>query len=316
MLGSPYDVRTDVVIDDVELTQWNGQWTQNYDQQSYGYLRDKFVYTSAWVTEEEGRKAVRLQPTRGKRDSSGNPLPISLRSPMLRGLGLINFKWRNADSRAKLLVQVNERVTAANIKALTESTSIGEQSSSWETVATLDFSDPHSDLGPTGSKTVNLNRRYHGKEYGEDYYYCLVRVVVANDVVEAALGSTVKRNTPEYGQVEIYEAYAWDLPEYDVNSWSGWNFRTAGWNGADPDAWANLADGLRGLSGLLNNTLDPDTLADREKSHYALKSPGIQSPAFRTNCIGAVSFRARLYDKGDIDRSGHAAVVTVYGTSQ
>ena len=316
MLGSPYDVRTDVVIDDVELTQWNGQWTQNYDQQSYGYLRDKFVYTSAWVTEEGGRKAVRLQPTRGKRDSSGNPLPISLRSPMLRGLGLINFKWRNADSHAKLLVQVNERVTAANIKALTESASIGEQSSSWETVATLDFSDPHSDLGPTGSKTVNLNRRYHGKEYGEDYYYCLVRVVVANDVAEAALGSAVKRNTPEYGQVEIYEAYAWDLPEYDVNSWSGWNFRTAGWNGADPDAWANLADGLRGLSGLLNNTLDPDTLADREKSHYALKSPGIQSPAFRTNCIGAVSFRARLYDKGDIDRSGHAAVVTVYGTSQ
>ena len=308
-VGTMDDVRTDIVVNEVELSQWNGQWTPNYNRQDAHYLKDEFVYTAAWVKEDAaGMKSVLLQPSRATRKSNGDLNPVSLRSPMMRGLGLLHFRWRNADSRAKLKVQVNEIATEGNIVGLTESMSDGGQApSSWETIREIEFGNRAE-----GSMTIPINRRYHGQDDGRDYYFGLIRLVVDEEVEKSALAEGRPVNDDRYGQVEIVEAYAWDLPEYDKHSWTGWNFRAAGWNGAAPDEFANLTDGLRGLSGLLNNTLDPATLADREKSHYQQNPPHVQSPVFRTNCVGAVTFKARLYETGDL--LDHPAVVSVYGT--
>lgn len=311
VLGDANDPRTDVVINGVEITQWNGQWTEHYNTwEVYRYLREKFVYTSAWMLDDDDAgRVLRLQPSRAVSATT----PVSLRSPMLRGIGLLHFKWRNADPRAKLKVQINELVTDNNIVALTETTAEGGQSSAaWETIEELDFSQ----LPARGHRTIQINRRYNGKDNGIDYYKGMVRLVVDPAVTVEALSGDRPRTDDSYGAVEITEAYAWDLPEYDRESWSGWNFRTAGWDGADPDTFANLADGFRGLSGLLNNTLDESTLASREKTHYQDRLPNVQSPTFRTNCVGAVSFRARLYNPDDLINAGYPAVVTVYGTRQ
>ena len=313
-LGKPDDVRADVVLDDIELTQWNGQWTEHWDDGAapWNYLTNSFVYTSAWIVEDgRGMKAVKLQPTRARNDST----PVSLRSSLLRGLGLIHFKWRNADPNAKIRVQYKENVPVNDIVAATETLASGatEEGNGWVDLETI----PVGELGASGSHTSYINHRYNGKDdYGKDYKFGLIRIVIDKEVEAEAVKAERRRNDPEYGAVEITEAFARDLPEFDRFSWSGWNFRTAGWDGANPDPeFANFTDGFRGLSGLLNNTLDESTLADRETDHYRKKMPGIQSPVFLTNCIGAVSFRARLYGKDDLFNAGYAAVVTVLGTS-
>ena len=308
--GKPDDVRADVTLDNITLTQWNGQWTKGYDSSSLHYLTNAFVYTSAWITGNEwGAKMVKLQPTRARNAST----PVSLRSSLLRGLGLFHFKWRWADPNARVRVQIKENVTEGSIVGATETLESGatEEGNGWVDFETI----PVGESPEGGSWTSYINRRYHGQENGKDYYFCLVRVVIDRDVEAAALSNEHPRNDPEYGAVEISEAFAVDLPEYDKHSWSGWNFRTAGWNGDGSDEFGNLTDGFRGLSGLLNNTLDENTLADREKGHYNQRMPGVQSPTFLTNCIAAVSFRARLYGPSDIADYGHCAVVTVLGTS-
>ena len=316
-LGGPDDVRVDVVLDDLELTQWNGQWTEKYDAnyEPWFNLTNSFVYTSAWIVEgADGSKAVKLQPTRARKDTkTGAYVPVSLRSSLLRGLGLVHFKWRNADPHAKLRVQYKENVSLYSIVNATDTlaSDVKETGDGWVDCETI----PVGEIGRSGSKSVYINRRY-GKTGGDyNYLFGLIRIVVDEDVEVEAATPDRRRNDPEYGSVEITEAFAWDLPEYDKHSWSGWNFRTAGWNGADPDPYANIEDGFRGLSALLNNTLDEDSLADREKGHYNQRLPGIQSPTFFTNCVGAISFRARLYDKDDLVNAGYPAVVTVYGTS-
>ena len=300
------DARTDIVVDDVSLTQWNGQWTPNWDETRapwYG-LTNKFVYTSAWVNEKSGRKSLLLQPARARTSST----PVSLRTPLMRGLGLIHFAWRNADPRAKIRVQYKENVTELSIVGATENLNEGTGTDDWTTFETIEVGA----LGASGSYTSYLNRRYNGKDSrGRDAYFGLIRLVIDRDVEAEAMSR--RRADPNYGAVEITDAFAWDYPEFDKTGWNGWNFRAAGWDGTDPDEFANLKDSFRGLAGLLNNTLDENTLAEREKGHYAERLPSVQSPAFRTNAVGALTFRARLYDAEDLGKTGHGAVVTVYG---
>ena len=308
-VGQPDDVRTDVVIKKVDMTQWNGQWSENFEMSGVNFKTNVFAYTSAWITEDEmGRRVVKLQPTRARNAST----PVSLRSSALRGLGLVHFRWSSAERHAKVRVQYKELATINTIGNATTTLTSGptEVGNGWVDLETI----PVGEEPNGGSRTVLINRRYNGKVGGRDYYFGLIRIVIDAEVEAEAVQR--RRTDPEYGAVEICEAYAWDLPEYDERSWSGWNFRTAGWNGSsDPDSFANLTDGLRGLSAILNNTLDESTLADREKSHYDQRMPGVQSPTFLTNCIGAVSFRARLYGPNDLIDRGSPAVVTVLGTS-
>ena len=309
-VNSGTDARTDVIVNEVSLTQWNGQWTPNWDTEGspwYG-LTNKFVYTSAWVLEKSGRKSVRLQPSRAKDGET----PVSLRSPLMRGLGLVHFTWRDADPRARIRVQYKENATLNNIVNATKTLASGtaEIGDGWVDFETVEVGA----IGASGSKTVSLNRRYAGKDSrGRDYYYGLIRLVIDKDVQEEAISGGRRRTDADYGAVTVTDMFTWDLPEYDASGWNGWNFQAAGWDGTSPDGFANRSDAFRGLAGILNNTLDADTLADREKDHYAERLPSVQSPAFRTNSVGAISFRARLFDADDLAKTGHGAVVTVYG---
>ena len=304
--GEAFDTRTDVVINNARLSQWNGKWTDGSKKDfekstaTWGH-QDDFVFTTGWVVGEEGDKAVRLQPCRAPDSGAGQGgTPVSVRSPLMRGFGLFHFKWRNADPRCRLFLQINRTVTRNYLMAQTEASA---DSTNWETIKTFDFGE----LASSGYRTVYLNERYPAQG--------ALRLVIDPDVQGAAISGGNPSTDPLYGSVEITEAFCWDDPEYDQASWSGFNFRTSGWDGADPDNWANLTDGLRGLSGVLNNTLDEETLFDREKGHYRQRAPSIQSPTFGTNFIGQVEFRARLYGQDDLSSYGHGAVVTVFGTA-
>ena len=298
--GTQDDERIDVVIKEVELTQWAAQTTTGFSTDALGRTNE-FVYTQAWLVPGEGdRRAVRLQPARASNSSQS----VAMRTPALSGLGLVGFSWRNADENAVLHLQfatnASPREFASSCRSWTEAAS---DSANWTTLETLRFTGEGA--SPTsGHKTVPLAVR--APSCGA------FRLVVDRSVVSTARGSAGKAD-PLYGSVEIVDFYAWDLPAYDARSWTGWNFRTAGWADRAPGPFANLRDAWTGLSGLLNNTLDVDTLADKEPVHYALRQPSIQSPTFATNCVGSVEFRARLYDASDPTSKSPHAVVTVYG---
>jgi len=295
--GSASDDRRDVTVRRVALTQWVGESTPGYDDSSaWGYTND-WVYTSAWVLPSEANtsnRVLRLQPTRAADAATA----VSLRSPIMNGFGYIHFDWRNADPRGRLLVQVAAGATRNNLITTTKAS---PDNQAWETLEAIDFSK----VGASGSHTLYVNRRYPATG--------VLRLVVARDVVTAALAENRPRTDVDYGAVELFNVFAWDLPQYDDRSWTGWNFRVEGWDGTNPGPFANLNDGTTGFSGLLNNTLDAKTLATYDFTEYNARLPSVQTPTFGTNCIGAVDFRARLYDGNDFAKAGYPAVLTLYG---
>ena len=301
--GNPSDPRLDVTVDDIVLSNWNGVWTDNY-QDNNGFPSN-FVYTSAWIVQDDdevAQKAVRLQPARAKTDST----PVSLRSAVINGAGLFHFNWRNADAgNVKLLLQKYEYNTASmsgRLRYATEASADSTGAYQWTTIG-----DPILITEASGGKTIFLNERYDGSKS------TVLRLIVDPGVVATARAGT----EPYYGSIEITDSYVWDLPPYDKRSWTGWNFRADGWRDSKDTIWANLTDYRSGLSGLLNNTLDTDTLAEPSRvDAYKGHMPYIQSPTFETNCIGSVEFRARLYDP-EIDAvAGYPALVSVYGAKK
>ena len=306
--------RLDVTVDDVELTQWNGKWTEGYDTRNNNGFPQKFVYTSAWIAQDDDElatKVVRLQPARAKNEDT----PVSLRSPVMEGVGAFHVRWRNADSNAVFWVQ-RYMDNADNVQSgLIRETENGAAAygSAWENVGSLDFTDPASDVygKVSGGKTFFFSNRY------DNISNTVLRVVAATNVIDHVLSGDVSLEYPDYGTIEIVESYAWTLPPYDDRSWSGWNFRADGWAATgDPSLWASLGDATHGMSGLLNNTVDDaSSLADEPPECYSGNKPYIQSPTFNTNCIGSVEFRARLYDPIFDVAAGQPAVVSVYGAT-
>ena len=300
--GGPNDPRVDVTVDDVTLAKWNGEWTPNYNNNTTQGYPTNYVYTSAWIvkdSDEIGQKAVRLQPARAKTDDT----PVSLRSPVLNGAGVFHFDWRNADTANTVLkLQKYEYPTVSirnQLRYATEA-SVNDSTYKWIDIATINITEA------SGGKTFFLNKRYDGENS------VVLRLVADTNVVATARAGT----DPNYGSIEITDSYAWDLPPYDKRSWSGWNFRTQGWSDSKDSMWANLTDYRSGLSGLLNNTIDKNTLAEPHDSFYAGHMPYIQSPTFEVNCIGSVEFKARLYDPDVDGLKGYPALVTIYGAKK
>ncbi len=288
--------RIDIAVDDIELTQWAGMWTDGYDLIESRGLPDEFVYTASWIKRVYDDQSLLLQPARAKSDAE----PVSLRSPIMNGFGVFHFRWRNADPNAKLLLQIDRSATSNNLIARTEAAA---DNANWETIETFDFAN----MAMSGSTNCYPNLRYPIKG--------AMRLIVDREIEKAAIDAA--RTDPDFGSVEIVEAFVQDLPEYDSHSWSGWNFRTAGWtDGLRGDEFANLVDATRGLSGLLNNTLNIGTLYDKKVEYYSEHAPSVVSPTFTTNCIGALEFRARLYNIKDVEAYGHPAAVTVFGATE
>ncbi len=93
------DMRTDVVVDDIEITSWRAANYPNLEATGKYAWSDQWVYMAATV---ESSKACTLQPARGSTKSA-----MGLRSPYLEdGLSMFSFNYVNAHSNCVLWLQV------------------------------------------------------------------------------------------------------------------------------------------------------------------------------------------------------------------
>lgn len=315
--GAMDDARVDVVIDDVSFTQWRGDDYSNSATQPF--FRDvqygsptNFVFTSAWVDGEvfddgeEGEHWAELSPMR-----TLEGVPASIRAPLMDGyegggseiargigLGMFTFAYRNADSNAKLWLQIaTNEVDVTGLKDLTAADPDDER---WTTMAEFDFSQ----LPPNGICSHYL---------GLHDVVGTMRIVVAPDVVTEA-GA---QDRPDYGRIVITQAFCRDEPALDTSCWWGWNLRTSSDLHKPGDAQLmylsdNVADGGPledyGLSVALNNSVYSDTIYEEEAA-YKEHQPFVQTPTFKDAEVGEVILKARRYDV----TKGETARITVYG---
>ena len=299
--GEKGDRSPDVVIDDVAASQWRGE---DYDD-AYSPNRSRFyniaygapsnfVYTAGWVT---GDGAIELSAMR-----TSTSVPASIRSPLMdgyspRGIGLgsISFSYRNADSRARVIVQVaTNGVDVTGLADLTKRVSSG-----WTDVATYDFSAMSAEDRRSGVLSCYLG--LHGVTG-------VMRIVIDPTLVSEAQSRAYNPGwDPAYGSIFITSVSAKDNPVVDTGSWWGWNLRTTD----DASKWllrdATASDAsAAGMSLGLNDSVVDDCRADED---YTKHMPFLQTPVFTEGVIGEVSFKARKYSASD-----PPATVAIYGT--
>lgn len=305
--GSP-----DVVVDNLYADQWRGEDyddADNPDRTGVFYFEvdygapTNFVYTTAWI-DSDG--AAEISPMRTTVDR-----PSGIRAPLMdgernnstdgsvRGLGLgqFSFTYRDADRRARLIVQVwTNDVSRTRLSSRTESTS----SEYWSDVKVYDFSTMTEDERKGGLISCYVGQ--HGIKG-------VMRVIVDPTLVEEAQDPTVNQeNDPNYGRIFITSAGAKDNPVLDSGSWWGWNLRTT-----DDPKRQMLSDGSYdprtwGQSFALNNSVEAGI---RIGDVYDTHKPFLQTPILTRGSIGEITFKARKYDAGDA-----APSVAVYGMTE
>ena len=313
---------TDVTVWQVTQTGWSGENIPNMT----GLARD-FIYTQARVFDEvttgSGNTKVTnryccLQPARVKPEK-----PLSIRSPLLKGLGMIGFSYKDVKPGAEVWVQIATNNVSARLSGtggynesiLSMEPGGDEPVGTWVTVRKYPYDELQSDTGKT--YYIGLHDRIDMPLEGA------IRIFVPTNVCTAAAANAKK--DPDWGSITITDIYVHDEPALDTKSWMGWNLRTIG-DPADsekrmflPDLTAaSTGDELGvGLSAGLNNSYKNDIVGD--PSLYDKMNPTIQSPTFGRYVtakgsgqatIGQVRFRARLYGDGST-----SAKVTLYGSA-
>ena len=283
-----------VVIDEASLRQWRGDsyntddnednWkTRLFANRTYGSPTN-FVFTTAWIAGDDG--PIEFAPLRTSLDRV-----MSVRSPLMDGystrgigLGAFSFRYSNADSHARLLVQINTNgVDSTSLADVTERVESG-----WETVKTVTFCDFSDEELADGLISCYLG--LHGVTG-------VMRVIMDPTLITEANDAEINPGRdPSYGRVYITAVAAKDNPRLDSGSWWGWNLRTT-----DEAARQLLKDGdrdprLHGLSYALNNSV---TASTREGDIYVTHKPFLQTPILTRGSIGEVSFKARKYAAGD-----------------
>lgn len=300
--GTSDDLRTDLIVDDVELRQWRGDTWYNEDEM-HEYIPNwmsednykahtNIIFTSAWIKD----KGLLLS---AKRTEPGTP--CSIRSPLFdgaygrgTGLGMFSFSYANAQPNVKLQLQVATNVTYDTVNMLNTL-----EPGSWTTVTNFTFESSSS-----GTRSCYIGM--HGVKG-------VMRLLMDPSVVEAAAVS----GDPKYGEILITEVYCRDEPTLDTGCWWGWNLRTLGpdASGKDSEARMYLPDlttvpSKLGQSLALNNSVTEDT-DGRDGQTYVQHQPFVQTPTFTSNVVGEVTFRARKYDGS---ASSQPAQVTLYGS--
>ena len=308
---------SDVTVWQIAQTAWRGEDLDNIDSIS----RD-FVYTQTRIADEVstgagGAKATNrvavLQPARALATR-----PLSIRSPLLDGLGMAGFSYKDVKPGAEVWVQVATNNAANGLSGTggynesVKSVELGEDEpeGTWITVRKFGYDE----LAGASAQTYYLGWHNHL----DDPLKGVFRLFVPTNVVEEA-GRRVKTE-PEYGSITITDFYVHSEPALDTKSWIGWNLRTVG-DATDsekrmylPDMSAGGDVGL-GLSMGLNNSTTADVVGD--PSLYDKVNPTVQSPTFgryvvggetRYASIGQVRFRARVYEPGQ------TAKIALYGT--
>ena len=311
----------DVVFTDIRQTRWHAA-----DDADIDVHNEDFTYTQALLETNKvsRRRELVLQPARA--DASK---PVSLRSPMLNGLGKLTFSYTHADADAQIWVQIATNnvsgSTLGGAGGYNQSIREGEGEGEWITVRKF---GPYAagcdeELGEKGVRTVYLG--FHDDGTAERPHKGVMRLWVPTAVVKEAVDlATNATKVTSHGQVTVTGVQATDEPKLSERSWRGWNMRTAG-DAADGERRMYLSDATLandlgyGLVGALNNTADPATIVETEDETKARAClPTIFSPTFgaegggRTG-IGAVSFKARVYERpGETAPAGR---ITVWGAS-
>ena len=296
--GTADDARTDVVVDNITLTQWcgtNGTAT-DYADSSYGYWKD-FYYLGSWISNRTERvggttkteRAAVLAPRRADSPSR----PVGIRTPYLNGYGSIMFDYKDCGPGAALVLQRLD-IAAGNMYS---HISDPADDSQWKTVTNFTFT-----AGEHGTKTVYLGKRPPENQG-------ILRIVIPQSKVREAYAHP--EYDPNWGAVTITDIYCYDEPPFDNHSWWGWNFLTTGWKDGVNNKWAALDDHTDGGVGVLNNTLATSSLVTGDANDYIDNSPFVQSPTIGGRSIGEVSFRARRYDVA----STAPSYVTIWGAT-
>ena len=288
-------VRTDIVIDNITLTQWCGQdGSVTNASSANGYYYD-FYHTAAWISnkvEKVGSKPVtnRVALLAPRRSPSGTH-PVGIRTPYLHGLGAIFFKFCDCGEDAVLSLEYwKGNYTYLNLRSAEAAGSDG-----WQNLTNWTFT-----AGESGMRSFYLGERAPSNG--------VFRIVIPQDNVKKAWSNDTY--DVNWGAVTITDIWCLDEPELDSHSWWGWNFLTTGWNDGKGNGYAALEDSGDGSSGVLNNTLAVDTLVTGDQSDYKGNSPFIQSPTLSNRNIGEVSFRAKR------DPKYSSGCVTVWGAKK
>ncbi len=301
--GDVGDVRTDVVIDDIELTHFRGaEWDDDdvYEsgksewESARGANYTNFIFTTAWI--ENG--AVKLSPRRT--DKGGIS---SIRSPLYDdgngrgvGLGMISFKYKNAHENVKLVLEVATDVFESDMSGIDNNAGL------WTSVTNFTFTGLGKAELASGSRSCYIG--LHG-----------VRGVmrIRAEAADPALVKDMDEST--FPEIYITEVFCRDEPALDPRAWWGWNLRTLG-DDYDSEKRMYLYDysqdlGYKGMSLALNNSVDVDVDTDNGAT-YEQHQPFVQTPVFTTNLVGEITFKARKYTS---DRYSQPAQVTLYGSA-
>ncbi len=323
-----YDVRfktaddqaVDVVIDDIIQYQWQAP---NIEDSKF-YEQGNYIYTQGIVQENVGARTreVLLQPSRAIAEK-----PVSLRSPLLSGLGKIAFTYQAADENAQIWVQVATNDVSRNLNTYNLSVVEGEGAGQWKTIrkygpASAGFTgDDVLTTAGTGTKVIYLG--WHNND--DRPIRGIFRLFVPTNVVkEAVARATVKDSTDlDYGRITITGMTVTDEPGLSERSWRGWNMRTIG-DETDSERRMYLSDmtladgeGYGLVCGLNNGIWPGDLETDDDEVRLRSGFPAVYSPTFKSpegeqRGIGTVTYRARLYE--DAAQNGGGQIVG-YGST-
>ena len=303
--GNAKTKRNDIVIDDIELSQWRGESYNGIEGSKYFKDTSKgsptnFVFTQSWImTNSFDEIACRLSARRSRTTEA-----TSIRTPLMDGedgrgigLGMLRFSYENAQTNVNLLVQVATNANEVSTAYLADITRRTADYTSWTTITNISFRDasPIELLGGTKSFYLGL----HGVPG-------VARIVLDPECVSSVTNST---DPDAFGEIDITGIAFRDEPSIDETSWWGWNLRTTK---EDDKAYIGDRSGnsiLDGLSFALNNSTTADII-DEDSALYPQHLPFLQTPTFEAAEIGEVRFMARKYLKSDA-----ATRVVLFGAS-
>ena len=287
----------ELVVSSVEQTCWEAP-----DHEDLWYGDDEFVYTQGIVSTNETahQQELLLQPSRGEPKKA-----MSMRAPILHGLGKVSFSYTGVDANAEIWVQMATNDVESYITDL--NTTVKEGPEYWITIGkyAATYKPGIDGLLVTGSGKTGSITHYLGLHDRTDRpLRGLFRILVPTNVVAAAREAAYLSDNVNYGNITIRSMTVTDEPALSERCWRGWNLRTVG-DSTDSESRMYLSDTTipnetgSGLVGALNNTVAADTIDDdpeRAMADYpTVYSPTFQVPKGRKSGIGSVDFRARLY---------------------
>ena len=327
----------DVVVDDVKQTQWMGEDGTDSGA-SITYASDRFIYTQGHVVTNAERKCIEVElvPSRAHAER-----PLSIRSPLIDGLGKISFNYEDAAPETEIWVQMATNAVSGNLSGgggyneSVKSVENGQQQQvgEWITLAKYTYLNADPELAlynaetrkPAGTKTVYVG--LHDQKnvrpiQGVFRLFVPTNVVAATDAMTPA---QLDAGGKDHGRITVTGVTVWDEPGLNDRSWRGWNLRTIG-DEKDSEKRMYLSDmTIPGAAGYglvcaLNNSIN-DVVTD-DIGKVRTSKPTIWSPTLGTftqangnvvqGAVGEVTFKARLYGAG-VEKA--PAVVSLWGAS-